>query len=253
MPPLNYRAGRHTAIKLDSNLSRILAGCMEPDVTLLDHLGDDTVHEQIAVPDRSSIGISRHLSPELLSSYRLGVIAPGAALAVEAHIGLCEQCRREAGLTEHPGPNAGSVAPPGVALDCVGAVDDPSAAGVGAPALGRAATGPLRRVGRGVRHSQLGGVSGLGESVHLLTAEPGAPLNLPSAAHLLVVLGGAVQAGASIHSRGDFIDTASVRLKEASVHGASDCLCLVVGDDSLFDRPTIDLRKRAFAGAKPRR
>jgi hypothetical protein len=86
----------------------------------------------------------------------------------------------------------------------------------------------------------------------LLTGEPGAPLNLPSAAHLLVVLGGAVQAGASIHAQGDLIDMAGVRLKEARVHGASDCLCLVVGDDSLFDRPSIHLRKRAFA-AKPRR
>jgi anti-sigma factor ChrR (cupin superfamily) len=225
---------------------------MKSDATLLDHFRDEAVREQIAGPDGSSMRISKHLSAELLSSYRLGAIAPGAALAVEAHIGLCEQCRCEAGLTEHPGPNPGPVAPPDEAQDHVGALDDPSAAGLSPPALGRVATGPWRRVAQGVRHSRLGGVSGLGESVHLLTAEPGAPLNLPHAAHLVVVLGGAVRAGASVHSRGDFIDTAGVRLREASVHGPSDCLCLVVGDDDLFGRPAVDLRRRAVAG-KPRR
>jgi hypothetical protein len=48
------------------------------------------------------------------------------------------------------------------------------------------------------------------------------------------VLRGAVRAGTSVHSPGDFVDKAGVRLKEASAHGASDCLCLVVGDDDLY-------------------
>jgi anti-sigma factor ChrR (cupin superfamily) len=180
------------------------------------------------------MGVSAHLSAELLSSYRLGTIAPGAALAVEAHIGLCEACRCEAGLTEHPGPNPAAVAPPDDGPVYVGALDDPPAGAAGSTALARVATGPWRRVARGVRRSRLGGVSGLGESVHLLTAEPGAPLKLPPAAHLLVVLRGAVRAGASVHSRGDFVDRAGVRLNGASAHGASDCLCLVVGDDDLY-------------------
>jgi anti-sigma factor ChrR (cupin superfamily) len=197
---------------------------------------------------------STHLPTELLSSYRLGTIAPGAALAVEAHMRLCEHCRAEAGLTEHPGPSPASVALVEETQGYVGALDDAPGAGLGLAALGRVTTGAWRRVARGVRRSQLGGVSGLGESVHLLTVEPGARLNLPAAADLLVVLRGAVRTGASVHSRGDFIDTAGARLKEASAHGASDCLCLVVGDDDLYRRPSIDPPKRLRpSGPKPRR
>jgi anti-sigma factor ChrR (cupin superfamily) len=226
---------------------------MKPDVTLLDHVHDETARRNhVSAPDGSSVSISKHLSAELLSTYRLGDIAPGAALAVEAHIGLCEQCRCEAGLTERPEQNPGSVTPAIEGQYCAGVPDDASAAGVGPPALGRVATGPWRRVAQGVRHSQLAGVSGLGESVHLVTAEPTAPLSLPRAAHLLVVLRGAVRAGGIVHSRGDVIDKAGVHLKGARVDGASDCLCLVVGDDDLFDRPTIDTRKRAYA-TRPRR
>lgn len=198
--------------------------------------------------------ISEHLSAELLSSYLLGTIAPGAALAVEAHIGLCEQCRYEAGLTEHPGASPGAAPELDKVHGGVGAPDDLSGGGVGPAALGRVTTGGWRRIARGVRSSRLGGVSGLGESVHLLAAEVGAPLSLPAAAHFLVVLEGAVRAGDRVHSQGDFIDTAGVRLKEASADGPSACLCLVVGDDDLYARPLIDLLKQLLAGvAKPRR
>jgi anti-sigma factor ChrR (cupin superfamily) len=226
---------------------------MKRNVTLLDHLRDATAREQTAAGEGSSMGISAHLSAEWLSSYLLGVIAPGAAVAVEAHMRLCEHCRGKAGLTEHRGPSPGSVALPDETQGYVGALDDIPAAGVGFAALGRVTTGPWRRVARGVQRSQLGGVSGLGESVHLLTAEPGAPLNLPPAAHLLVVLRGAIRVGASVHSRGDFIEMTGIRLKEASACGTSDCLCLVVGDDDLYGRPSVDLPKRSRPSAKPRR
>ena len=188
------------------------------------------------------MAISQHLSAELLSSYLLGVTAPGVALAVEAHMALCEQCRCEAGLEQQP--SSGPEAPYGKPRGQASILDDLPVTRLGSAALGPVATGPWRRVARGVRRSRLQGASGLGESVHLLSAEPGAPLRLPAAAQLLVVLQGAVGTADSVHPRGDFIDTAGVRLKEASGHDGVGCLCLIVGDDDLYEPPAIDLLGR---------
>jgi anti-sigma factor ChrR (cupin superfamily) len=212
---------------------------MTQHVTLHNRFRSEAMREETGA--HGEMAISQHLSAELLSSYLLGVTAPGVALAVEAHIGLCEQCRCEAGLEQQPSPTQDALG--GKARAHASILNDLPAARLGSAALGRVATGPWRRVARGVKHSRLRGVGGLGESVHLLSADPGAPLRLPAAAQLLVVLRGAVGAGDALHPRGDFIDTAGVRLKEANSGGVG-CLCLIVGDDDLYQRPTIGLFRR---------
>jgi putative transcriptional regulator len=111
----------------------------------------------------------------------------------------------------------------------------------------RMAKGRWRRVALGIRRAPLRGVSGLGESVHLLDAASDAPLRLPAATRLLLVLRGAVRTAASAYLPGDFIETAGARLKEARAHAASGCLCLVVGDDDLYERLPADGRMRLRA------
>ena len=90
-------------------------------------------------------------------------------------------------------------------------------------------------------------MSGLGESVHLLKAAPDAPLMLPAATHLLVVLQGAIRTAATIYSPGDLIETAGIRLREARAHSASSCVCLVVGDDDVYEELLVDRPERLRA------
>ena len=197
------------------------------------------------------MGICEHLSADLLSDYLRGAAAPGRALAVEAHLELCEQCRREAGRAVPRGSMSGDQGPAEEPQIEAGEADNP-APGRGLPAvLTRTAKGPWRRVAPGVRRSRLRGVSGLGESAQLLSVDPGALLGLPPAASVVVVLRGGVRSAVSVHPPGDFIETAGIRLQDASADSAAGCLCLVVGDDDLYRRPVLD-QLRAWA-TKPRR
>jgi anti-sigma factor ChrR (cupin superfamily) len=189
------------------------------------------------------MGLSEHPSTEVLSAYLRGATSPGVALAVEAHTELCETCRSEAGAAYPSLPDVEAVLPK--AREGVDVMDDLPARRQRSAALGRVRPGPWRRIARGVRRSPLRSACGLGEAVFLLNASAGAPLELPAAAHLVVVLRGAVRGADRVYARGDFIESAGIRLQGAGGDEVTGCLCLVVGDDDLYGTSLLGLLKGA--------
>lgn len=180
--------------------------------------------------------VFEHPSAALLSDYARGGLAPGAALAVVAHLDLCRQCRLTLGWTA--GRRSTAVASPNVPDGGLAAArgrpEAPSAAGPLPRALRRIAVGRWRGAGRDVMSAPLRGVSGLGESVHLLRVAPGASFALPDAAELLLVARGAVRVGLSRYAGGDFLDVRDARASHATADARTGCLCLVVGGDDLY-------------------
>ncbi|KRA67224.1 hypothetical protein ASD89_03175 [Caulobacter sp. Root656] len=180
--------------------------------------------------------VFEHPSAALLSGYDRGELAPGAALAVVVHLDLCRQCRltlrwmagrRSTATTSMNVPDGGLAA-------ARGRHAAPLAAGPLPRVLRRIAVGRWRGAGRGVMSAPLRGVSGLGESVHLLRVAPGVSFALPDAAELLLVAIGAVRVGLSRYVGGDFLDLADARASHATADARTGCLCLVVGGDELY-------------------
>lgn len=180
--------------------------------------------------------VFEHPSAALLSDYGRGGLAPGAALAVVAHLDLCRQCRLTLG--EMAGRRSTAVTSPNVPDGGLAAArgrhEAPSAAGPLPRALRRIVVGRWRGAGRDVMSAPLRGVSGLGESVHLLRAAAGASFVLPDAAELLLVARGAVRVGLSRYAGGDFLDLSDARASRAMADARTGCLCLVVGGDELY-------------------
>ena len=180
--------------------------------------------------------VFEHPSAALLSDYDRGGLPPGAALAVEAHLDLCRQCRlalgRMAGRrwTAATSRNVSD----GALAAARGRPEAPSTAGPLPHALRRIAVGRWRPAGRGVMSAPLRGVSGLGESVHLLRIAPGAPFALPDAAELLLVATGGARVGLGHYAGGDFLDLAAPHAPHATADARTGCLCLVVGGDELY-------------------
>jgi anti-sigma factor ChrR (cupin superfamily) len=194
------------------------------------------------------MAISEHLSATLVSSYLQGRASPGAALAAEAHLALCEQCAADPRLRAHTAPPAGATGSQAQLLVGLLALND----GYGInkrPALPRNATArSWRQVVSGVHVAALRGVSGLGEAVHLLVGEAGARLVLPACARLLVVLRGVVRTAGGAYARGDIVDAAGVALAEATTDGECGCLCLVVGDADMYPNSLLDRIRSAGRG-----
>jgi len=186
------------------------------------------------------MGVSQHPSAGLRSNYAIGNLAPGAALAVNGHIELCETCRLSLGRAERTYRNARSHLKSGASSEAA------------VPATGLEAFGPLpaavralpvgrwRRVRNGVRAAPLTGAAGLGEAVYLVAAKPAAPLPLPPAAEFVLVLDGALHDGTITYKAGDFLEGGAARGSARRAGARIGCLCLVVGDDTLYRRPFLD-------------
>ncbi len=179
--------------------------------------------------------VFEHPSAVLLSDYSRGALAPGAALAVAAHLDLCRLCRLALGRMESRLVTTATSrnVPDGGLADAPGRHEAPSAAGPLPRALRRVAIGRWRPAGQGVTSAPLRAVSGLGETVHLLRAAPGAPFALPDTAEFLLVATGAVRVGLTRYASGDFLDLAATRAQHATADALTGCLCLVVGADEL--------------------
>jgi anti-sigma factor ChrR (cupin superfamily) len=174
------------------------------------------------------MSLSHHPSARLRAEYRIGDVAPGTALAVAAHATGCESC---ALAVREP------LAPPATLWR-------PDAEGLRPlkarlpPLLRDIPRTRWRNVSRGVSVCCLRGVSGLGESVCLLRAAPGANIVLPSHVDLILGLSGRASASCGVLDRGDLIEI------RGPVDGVADpsngLLALVIGDDGLphgFSRP----------------
>ncbi len=177
------------------------------------------------------MGISEHLSATLASSYFDGSSSPGSALAIEAHLALCEQCRAEPRLRVHAAP-AGR---PGTGLlDRILALGAAGAASGGPDFPTSMADGRWRRLVRGVKTLPLRGTSGLGEAVRLVAVDRGASLAFPATGQLAVVLRGVARTSEGDFQRGDIIERPRVRLSRAVADDASGCIYLVVGDADMY-------------------
>jgi anti-sigma factor ChrR (cupin superfamily) len=196
------------------------------------------------------MGASQHPSTELRSNYAIGNLAPGAALAIAAHIDLCRACRLAlARMDTHANTDFDITTParrsPRPAAPIPSAARPPLDAGAepSLPAsLKGVAVGAWRRSGPGVRTGPLEGAAGLGESVHMLIARRGAflPSGRPG---FLLVLGGLLHAGATTYQAGDFLELTGPDDPRFRA-GATGCRCLVVGDDALYRRPLWDWLRR---------
>lgn len=177
------------------------------------------------------MGPSFHPSARLCSEYRIGDIAPGAALAVATHLSACAAC---ATLAEEPEGAADRAWTPAPAAGS-------SLEAVLPPLLRDISRSPWRNLSHGVSVSALAGVSGLGEAVYLLRARPGAEVPLSDHADILLMIDGAADLDAQRLGPGDFVALAAPA--EALADAELGALALVVGDDDLY---------RGLFGRRPR-
>jgi anti-sigma factor ChrR (cupin superfamily) len=168
------------------------------------------------------MGIAHHPTARLSAEYRAGDIAPGAALAVTAHISACPRC---AALLQEP-PMA-----PGAAWTPSSIPPSPVSAAL-PPLLRGAARGRWRRVSPGVSVAELRAVSGLGEAAYLLRATAPTQIVLPPEADILLVLAGGAQAPSGSLSPGDLVETSGAI--QIDVVATGGLLALLVGDDGLY-------------------
>jgi putative transcriptional regulator len=166
--------------------------------------------------------LSHHPSARLRAQYRIGDVAPGVALAVAAHATGCELC-------------ALSVREPPAGPETLWRLDCEEGKPLKAllpPLLRDIPRTRWRNVSAGVSVCCLRGVSGLGETVCLLRAAPGADVPLPSQVELILGLSGRASAWCGVLEPGDLIELTK------PLQGAADpsrgLLALVTGDDELY-------------------
>jgi anti-sigma factor ChrR (cupin superfamily) len=189
----------------------------------------------------SPMGVWQHPSAELRSNYAIGNLAPGAALAVAAHLELCESCRSASGRTERVQRLRRTA---GRASAQEAAAEPKALAAELPPSLEKLPVGRWRRIRSGVRAAPLKGAAGLGESVHLLKIAPTARAPLPTAAEFVLVLDGVLHQDAMTYKVGDFLELGALRGGKPQAGARIGCLCLVVGDETLYRRPFLDWIQR---------
>lgn len=180
------------------------------------------------------MAISEHLSDELKSTYLRGATSPGEALAIAAHLSLCEQCQDDVRLRRPEDKELGGDPQCDNAHHRLLTLADESGGSAQGPKTDCLSGGAWRRVAKGNRNRPLFGASGLGEAVFLLKTETGASTLLPASAQLVVVLRGALRTPEAAFTQGDIIEAAGVRMKHARAEDGMECLCLVVGDDDMY-------------------
>jgi anti-sigma factor ChrR (cupin superfamily) len=186
------------------------------------------------------MSIRHHPSPQLRADYVAADLAPGAALAVGAHLELCSACAIQVqALTGLP---ISAASPP----DAPGGSERWAQELVKAPEILRGKPlGPWRWISRGVRGAELHGVSGLGEALWLLHLSPDGRLGAAAVRSLglLVVLEGALLMGEVLLGPGDLVEAlpSGVTLKPDAGQSA---ICLAASDDAW---PRFGL-KRLFRG-----
>jgi putative transcriptional regulator len=191
------------------------------------------------------VTVSHHPAEDSLLDYALGKLAPGAALAVAAHLEACPHCRQEAAFLERVGGAViaadETAALPAGALDrALAALDAPTPRPAAPPAgLPRALAG--RRIGRwrwagpGVRIAWLTEAAAAGEHLYLLKARPG--VKLPRHGHhgreRVTVLAGAFLDGGKRYGPGDLCECDACDEHQPVAGPEGECVCLVATEGRL--------------------
>ncbi len=146
-----------------------------------------------------------HPSAQALANLLIGDCSPGAALLIARHVENCSRCTlRVQGM--------GAIAASPADFRC----DAPEA---------------LRP---GVEIARVQGVSGLGEAVFLLCAEPSETLDLEEplpVAEILVLKGGFTADGAA-YKAGDFLSLEDRKLGSMMSDAGAGCRCLITCSDA---------------------
>jgi anti-sigma factor ChrR (cupin superfamily) len=156
-------------------------------------------------------------------------------LAIAAHMDFCQQCTLALGRGQgwrraRQGPATAAPA-------------DGGARTTGTDNLPRSlkdmAVGRWRGGGPGVRIAPVPNTAGLGETVHLLKARAAAHLPRAPAAEVVLLIEGVLHAGAAAYEAGDFLHLPSIP-EGLRADAGSACVCLIVGDETLYRRPIRD-------------
>jgi anti-sigma factor ChrR (cupin superfamily) len=158
------------------------------------------------------------------------------ALAIATHLDFCRRCTLslDSNVRWRSGKRTATSAPQ----------DDAAMSGL--PPLPHSledvSFGAWKGVGRGLRAAPLGGVAGLGEAVHLVTAQAGAlvPHATAAEAEAIVLLQGGLETGSGAYEPGDFLRLGGAPRPPLRAGAATPCLYLIVSDDTLFPQPFRD-------------
>jgi putative transcriptional regulator len=188
--------------------------------------------------------MDHHPSAEALSDYVRANIAPGAALAIEVHLELCQICAMRLKALEGAA-NLNGLRPAtvdrgaGIQVSRTHGVRGLDDAEEDLPrTLQGASISEWSSLGSNVRVAAMNGVSGLGEQVYLVRGEPNAqlPFRRGSNAELVVVLNGGFRDRGAVFAAGDLVELDRVELRRPMAEGSRPCLCLVVAAGKLRRR-----------------
>lgn len=177
------------------------------------------------------VTLRHHPSVSMRSDYVSANLAPGAALAIEAHLQMCNVCAIAVDALSG-GPATGDTRAIGKARRASFAprpefTDASGRRHVADDVRGRLSAG--RPFGRGAWLFAVSGVSGLGESTYLVRARSHARLRLAGAEVLLVLDGHFTSSGVTFKA-GDFLVLSEADIP-APVAGDEGCECLIIADD----------------------
>jgi anti-sigma factor ChrR (cupin superfamily) len=150
---------------------------------------------------------NHHPNAQALANLLIGDCSPGASLLLAQHVQLCAQCAIRVQALG---------APAGAAL----AVEFE----------------PPRMLRPGLQMARVQGVSGLGEAVFRLRADPGEALNIEGPFHVaeILVLEGGLFLGEVRYLAGDFLSVGHGPADQLTSDAERGCVCLVActdGDD----------------------
>lgn len=192
--------------------------------------------------------IRRHPDEDVLFSYAVGAMAPGAHLVVEAHLETCAACRRTARFLDELGGALLATVPAepladGAVEEVVSKLTDEAAEPEHPPVdpdlpaiiLRGAPLGPWRPVAPGLQVAHLKGAGGKNERVYLMKGRRGAaiPFHGHEGAERISVLQGAFIAGAETYRAGDYAQFARTDSHQLMVDDSGDCICLVATEGRL--------------------
>lgn len=194
--------------------------------------------------------ISHHPSPDLLADSARGVLDPGAALVVAAHVHACSVCRAETELWESVGgallqEEVPVPLSPDALQRALARLNGNEAEPARKRALPRyleafSLPAPLQAQKIGGRFwvtpniwfAPVGMQSASDTRTYLVYAKPGTKLSLHTHAgqEFTSVLYGAFRDESGVYGKGDFAETDGSVLHSPTVTEESDCLCLISAD-----------------------
>jgi len=208
---------------------------------------------------------TRHPSEALLLDYGRGVLEPGRALVVAAHLGACAACRAAVRLAEAiGGALLDDLAPaelsPDALAKALAGLDSPQPPTpdpaptrgdwIRVPAEVAAAERRRRWAAPGVWVANITGDPRKGPRSYLLRVAAGmaVPRHTHKGEEFICVLKGAFEDRGVVYGPGDFSETDAQVEHRPRVTPGSECVCLAAADSALVPRDLIGRLFQPFVG-----